>query len=206
MRVLILSVLLGLAVQCQAQNNDPGYMFDDGNAAEVDNVIKISVFGLLTRELAVYYEKAISRSFSVEIGAGYAKPGMYNQIFPEDPQRFRPTVSLAARYYFNSRMMSEVRSSYRRPYLNLQYKMRDAHYENISPNELDRVQSHEFYLHFGKQYYTSLRLVIEANIGAGIAYYNPTFNGSLTQRDLGYYDFDSPSFLLNFAFKLGYRL
>lgn len=162
--VLFLSILVVSTDTLQAQNDsiqDNSYIFDDGGISESKNLIKVNVLSIINGDLPFYYERILSKSLSIEIGAGILLPYFVPelpQLFSDEPEIENPDLGYSIwvnpKYYYHQKAPEMG-------YMGIQYRRRNYNVENESIILTDLTVNFGFQLNFGK------RLVVDYNIGAG---------------------------------------
>lgn len=144
------------------QNN--AYYFDDGGVSEAKNLIKLNILSIINGDLPVYYERVLSKSFSIEIGAGILFP----YYIPELPQLssdshrienpdYGYSLWIHPKYYLQDQAPELT-------YFGIQLRRRNYNQDNETIIYTDVTLNYGLQLYFGK------RFVFDYNIGIGFRF------------------------------------
>jgi len=165
--LVIFSILLfcsyGLYAQEDSVRNNAWY-FDDGGVSVARNVVKVNVWSVIIGDLPVYYERVLSKSLSIEVGAGillpYYVPGVPG-FFSKKEQTHNPTFGYSfwihPKYYLQREAPELL-------YWGFQYRRRSYH-----QNDQAFILT-DFTFNYGLQLILGKRFALDSNIGFGFRF------------------------------------
>ena len=160
---LLQCVFQSLYAQSDSTRNASWY-FDDGGISESKNILKINVLSVITGDLPLYYERVISRSFTIEVGAGllfpYFIPNSIQNEFDSEPLE-SPDIGYSIWIHPKIYLRQEAPEL---DYIGVQYRKR-TYRQNGESNSLTDIT-----LNGGLQIMPLSRMVFDFNIGLGISF------------------------------------
>ncbi|RMG83907.1 MAG: hypothetical protein D6707_00145, partial [Bacteroidetes bacterium] len=149
-----------------AQNDtiqDLSQYFDDGKISNSKNIVKINATSIINGDLPVYYERPLTNSFSVELGAGLLLPYYFPEIFFPDETDYEPITNSNLGYslWFFPKIYLFSPSEF--SYVGFMYRRRA--YQNEQT-----VIYNDFTISSGYQINPVKRLVLDIYLGVGIRF------------------------------------
>lgn len=143
---------------------DNSFYFDDGGISARKNIIKINILSAINGDLPLYYERALSKSFSIEIGAGLLLPYYIlelPQIFSTEAEIINPdfgySLWIHPKYYLQQNA-PELN------YFGVQIRKRNYNQNNQTIVYTDVT------LNYGLQLILGKRIAFDYNVGIGVRF------------------------------------
>jgi len=147
-----------------AQNDsipDASFYLNDTGFSIRKNVIKVNLLSVIYGDLPVYYERAITNSFSIEVGAGVLLPYYFPKLsqYDEDIEGVENPIGgtsiwIQPKLYYGGRAPENS-------YVGVQWRQRNYNLEN------NEVRHTDISLNFGYQLVLGKRLIFDYNAGVG---------------------------------------
>lgn len=140
---------------------DVSYYLDDSGFSNRKNVFKVNLTSIVYGDLPIFYERAITNSLSVEVGAGVILPYYFPQLSlldKDDNHIENPTggtsIWVQPKLYFGGRAPENS-------YFGIQWRQRKYNLEN------NQVRHTELTLNLGYQLVLGRRFTFDYNAGIG---------------------------------------
>jgi len=165
-KLIIISIWLLPLCNLFAQTNgssENSYFLDDGGISNSKNLLKVNVLSIVNGDLPFYYERVLSKSFSVEIGAGillpYYLPELPRLITNNENEIVDPaggySLWIQPKYYIQGKS-PELR------YFGLQFRKRNYNLKN------GVIITYDLSFITGTQLIFAKRMALDLSIGLGI--------------------------------------
>ena len=142
---------------------DVSYYLNDSGFSQRKNVIKLNLSSIVYGDLPIYYERALTNSLSVEVGAGIILPYYFPELSlldKEDNGVVNPiggtSIWIQPKIYYGGRAPENS-------YVSIQWRQRRYNLEN---NEITHT---DITANFGYQLVLGKRFIIDYNTGIGFS-------------------------------------
>ncbi len=172
--ILIVATLIPsncVFTQNDSLTNDIDSYFEDGGIKNAKNVFKINVLSLVNGDLPIFYERAISNVFSIELGVGILLP----YYIPEPPLLIKqigtnnPPAAKDVKIGYSLYINPKIYFSHSAPtgfYIGFQWRHRSYKLP------LKKLVYNDLIFNLGYVFNPKKRFVIEPNFGLGYRFIN----------------------------------